>query len=84
VKTGEFRALAVTGVTRWRDFPAVPTVADTVIPNFEVISWTGMGAPPNLPKPIADRLNAEVRKGLAVPDVNVPHHGRGGVLHIRA
>jgi tripartite-type tricarboxylate transporter receptor subunit TctC len=78
VKAGEFRALAVTGLTRWRDFPAVPTVAETVIPNFEVISWTGMGAPPNLPKPIADRLNAEVRRALAVPDVKSKLEAMGG------
>jgi tripartite-type tricarboxylate transporter receptor subunit TctC len=78
VKSGEFRALAVTGLTRWRDFPTVPTVAETIIPNFEVISWTGMGAPPNLPKPIADRLNAEMRKALAVPDVKSRLETMGG------
>jgi tripartite-type tricarboxylate transporter receptor subunit TctC len=78
VKAGEFRALAVTGHTRWRDFPAVPTVAETVIPNFEVISWTGMAAPPNLPKPIVDRLNAELRKALAVPDVKSKLEAMGG------
>jgi tripartite-type tricarboxylate transporter receptor subunit TctC len=78
VKAGEFRALAVTGLARWRDFPSVPTVAETVIPNFEVISWTGMGAPPNLPKPIVDRLNAEMRKALAVPNVKSRLEVMGG------
>src|SRR4029079_14524794 len=78
VKSGEFRALAVTGFTRWRDFPDVPTVAETVIPNFEVISWTGMAAPPKLPKPILDRLNAEMRRALAVPDVKSKLETMGG------
>jgi tripartite-type tricarboxylate transporter receptor subunit TctC len=78
VKAGEFRALAVTGLARWRDFPSVPTVAETVIPNFEVISWTGVGAPPNLPKPIVDRLNAEMRKALAVPNVKSRLEVMGG------
>ena len=78
VKAGEFRALAVTGLTRWRDFPAVPTVAETVIPNFEVISWTGMAAPPKLPKPILDRLNSEMRKALAVSDVKSKLETMGG------
>src|SRR6188474_2233975 len=41
LKSGEFRALAVTGKARWPDFPDVPTVAETILPNFEVISWTG-------------------------------------------
>ena len=56
VRAGEFRALAVTGKTRWRDFPNVPTVAETVIPGFEVISWTGLAGPANLPKPVVERL----------------------------
>jgi tripartite-type tricarboxylate transporter receptor subunit TctC len=78
VKSGEFRALAVTGKTRWRDFPDVPTVDQSAIPGFEVISWTGLAGPPNLPKPIVERLNAEVRKALAVPDVKSKLEAMGG------
>ena len=78
VKSGEFRALAVTGKTRWPDFADVPTVAETVAPGFEVISWTGMAGPANMPKPIVDRLNAEVRKALAVPEVKQRLQAMGG------
>jgi tripartite-type tricarboxylate transporter receptor subunit TctC len=78
VKAGEFRALAVTGKTRWRDFPDVPTVDESVIRGFEVISWTGMAGPPNMPRPIVDRLNAEVRKALAVPEVKNKLESMGG------
>ncbi|MBX9828730.1 MAG: tripartite tricarboxylate transporter substrate binding protein [Xanthobacteraceae bacterium] len=78
LKSGEFRALAVTGKTRWPDFPDVPTVAETILPGFEVISWTGMAAPANLPKPIVDRLNSEVRKALAAPDVKQKLTAMGG------
>jgi tripartite-type tricarboxylate transporter receptor subunit TctC len=78
VKGGEFRALAVTGKTRWRDFPDVPTVDESAIPGFEVISWTGLAGPPNLPKPIVDRLNAEMRKALATPDVKQRLEAMGG------
>jgi tripartite-type tricarboxylate transporter receptor subunit TctC len=78
VKSGEFRALAVTSKTRWPDFPNVPTVHETIIPNFEVISWTGMAGPANLPKPIVERLNAEVRKALAVPAVKSRLEAMGG------
>jgi tripartite-type tricarboxylate transporter receptor subunit TctC len=78
VKSGEFRALAVTGKTRWRDFPDVPTVAESAIPGFEVISWTGLAGPPNLPKPIVDRLNAELRKALAVPEAKSKLEAMGG------
>jgi tripartite-type tricarboxylate transporter receptor subunit TctC len=78
LKSGEFRALAVTGRTRWPDFPDVPTVAEAILPGFEVISWTGMAAPANLPKPIVDRLNSEVRKTLAVPEVKQRLTAMGG------
>jgi len=69
IRSGEFRALAVTGKTRWRDFPDVPTVAEEAIPGFEVISWTGLTGPAKLPRPIVDKLNAEVRRVISVPDV---------------
>jgi len=78
VKSGEFRALAVTGKTRWRDFPNVPTVDEATIPGFEAICWTGMAGPPGLPKPIVDRLNAELRKALAVPEVKSKLEAMGG------
>jgi tripartite-type tricarboxylate transporter receptor subunit TctC len=69
VRAGEFRALAVTSKTRWRDFPNVPTVEEQGIPGFEVISWTGLAGPAKLPKPIVDKLNAELRRTIAVPEV---------------
>jgi tripartite-type tricarboxylate transporter receptor subunit TctC len=78
VRSGEFRALAVTGKTRWRDFPDVPTVEESGLPGFEVISWTGLAGPPKLPKPIVDRLNAEVRKAVAAPDVKKRLEAMGG------
>jgi tripartite-type tricarboxylate transporter receptor subunit TctC len=78
IKAGEFRALAVTGKTRWRDFPDVPTVDEAAIPGFEVISWTGLAGPPHMPKPIVDRLNVEVRKALAAPDVKQRLEAMGG------
>jgi tripartite-type tricarboxylate transporter receptor subunit TctC len=78
IHSGEFRALAVTGKARWRDLPAVPTIDEAAIPGFEVISWTGMAAPANLPRPIVDRLNAELRRVLAVPDVKNKLEAMGG------
>lgn len=78
IRSGEFRALAVTGKTRWRDFPDVPTVAEEGIPGFEVISWTGLAGPAKLPRPIVDRLNAEVRRAISVPDVKDKLESMGG------
>ncbi len=78
VKSGEFRALAVTGRTRWREFPDVPTVEEQGIPGFEVISWTGLAGPANLPRPIVDRLNVELRRVLALPEVKGKLEAMGG------
>jgi len=78
VSAGEFRALAVTAKTRWRDFPDVPTVAEQGVPGFEVISWTGLAGPANLPKPIVEKLNGELRRAIAVPEVKKKLETMGG------
>ena len=78
IRTGEFRALAVTSKTRWRDVPDVPTVAEQGIPGFEVISWTGLAGPAKLPKPIVGKLNAELRRAIAAPEVKSKLESMGG------
>jgi tripartite-type tricarboxylate transporter receptor subunit TctC len=78
IRSGEFRALAVTGRTRWRDFPEVPTVEEQGIAGFEVISWSGLAGPARLPKPVVDKLNAEVRRAIAVPEVKSKLEAMGG------
>jgi tripartite-type tricarboxylate transporter receptor subunit TctC len=78
IRSGEFRALAVTGKTRWRDFPDVPTVAEQGIPGFEVISWTGLAGPAKIPDAIVVKLNAELRRAISVPDVKHKLESMGG------
>jgi tripartite-type tricarboxylate transporter receptor subunit TctC len=78
VQSGEFRALAVTGKTRWREFPDLPTVEQEGIPGFEVISWTGLAGPARLPKTVVEKLNAELRRAIAVPEVKSTLEGMGG------
>jgi len=78
IKSGEFRALAVTGKTRWPEFPDVATVEEQGVKGFEVVSWTGLAGPANLPKPIVDRLNAELRRTLAVPGIKSKLEAMGG------
>src|SRR5262249_56013564 len=72
LRSGEVRGIAITGKTRWKDFPEIPTIAESGLPEFEVISWSGIAAPANTPKAIVDRLHAEIQRAIAVPDV----HGR--------
>jgi tripartite-type tricarboxylate transporter receptor subunit TctC len=78
IRSGEFRALAVTAKTRWRDFPDVPTVAEQGLPGFEVISWTGLAGPAKLAAPIVERLNAELRRAIAAPEVKGKLEAMGG------
>jgi tripartite-type tricarboxylate transporter receptor subunit TctC len=78
IRAGEFRALAVTSKARWRDFPEVPTVEEQGIAGFEVISWTGLAGPAKLPAPVVGRLNAELRRAIAAPEVKRTLEGMGG------
>ena len=78
LRSGEFRALAVTSTKRWRDFPDVPTVEEQGIPGFEVISWTGLAGPAKLPGAIVQRLNAEVHRAVALPEVKSKLENMGG------
>ena len=64
-KEGKVRALATTGPQRTGD---LPTVAE-VVPNYEATIWLGLMAPKGTPQAIIDKLNAEVRKIVAQPDV---------------
>ncbi len=70
VKSGEFRALAVTGKVRWKELPDIPTVNEAAgLKDFEVISWTGLATTAGVSKPIIDRLHAEVTRAIAVPEL---------------
>ena len=68
IKAGKFRPLAVSSLARSPALPAVPTVADSV-PGYEAISFTGLGGPAGMPAAVVERLNREVRRALASPDV---------------
>ncbi len=69
IRTGKLRALAVTGGKRFPQLPDVPTVAEAGLPGLEVSIWTGLLAPKGTPDHIVMRLNSEVRKILAMREV---------------
>jgi tripartite-type tricarboxylate transporter receptor subunit TctC len=78
IKSGQLRALAVTGATRQAVLPDVPTVGEFV-PGYEGNAWFGIGAPKNTPKDIIDKLNREINAGLADPKVKGRLIDLGGV-----
>ncbi|MFL4979471.1 MAG: Bug family tripartite tricarboxylate transporter substrate binding protein [Xanthobacteraceae bacterium] len=69
VKSGELRALAVTGSQRIAALPDVPTVAEAGLPDLEFGSWNGLHVPTGTPKPIIDKLNGAVAKARNLADV---------------
>ena len=69
VREKRMKMLAVTTPKRMSLFPDVPTLAESGMPGFEVGAWQGLMVPANTPKPIIQRLNAEVMKALQSPDV---------------
>jgi tripartite-type tricarboxylate transporter receptor subunit TctC len=69
VKSGKMRAIATTGEKRAGSMPEVPTLIEQGFPGLTAHAWWGIYAPAGTPKPIIDKLNAELAKVLALPDV---------------
>lgn len=65
VKSGKVRGIAVTGPKRSPGFPDLPTVSESGVPGYSAISWGGVIAPARVPKPVIERLNAEVNRAVA-------------------
>ncbi len=68
IKAGSVRALGVTTLTRSPELPDVPPIADT-LPGFETVAWFGVFAPAGTPKAVVDRLNAEINRIVASPEM---------------
>lgn len=69
VKAGTVRPLAVTTARRSAAAPQVPTMAEAGMPGYETSTWGGLLAPAGTPKAVVARLNTEVNRILALPDV---------------
>jgi tripartite-type tricarboxylate transporter receptor subunit TctC len=69
IKGGSVRALAVTGSERSPQLPDVPTVAESGVPEYVYYVWFGLWAPKATPRPIVEKLYAQVQKALADPAV---------------
>lgn len=79
-RDGRARLLAVTGVNRSHLFPDVPTVAESGISGFEAIIWHGLLAPAKVPREVVTRLNREIVKVLAMPEVQKNLQFEGGMV----
>ncbi|MEH3085203.1 MAG: tripartite tricarboxylate transporter substrate binding protein [Xylophilus ampelinus] len=79
VKAGKLRALAVTSDRRVPALPDVPTLAETVAPGFDAISWIGLLAPAGTPQPVVEKLAADVRAVMDDEAVQARFAALGGV-----
>jgi tripartite-type tricarboxylate transporter receptor subunit TctC len=69
VRSGKLRGLGVTSKKRASSLPEVPTMEEAGVPGYELSSWYGVMAAAGTPRPIVDRLHAEIVKIVAMPDV---------------
>ena len=69
VKSGKVRAIAQTRAKRALGHPTVPTMAESGFPGFEATTWYGLVGPGKMPPAIAQRMNEDINKVLAMPDV---------------
>lgn len=69
VRNGRVKAIAVTSLKRSPLLPDLPTVAESGVPGYDLVSWDGMLAPAGTPRAIVTRLHEEVSKILKLPDV---------------
>jgi tripartite-type tricarboxylate transporter receptor subunit TctC len=69
IRIGKVRALGVTSAKRSARVPEVPTIAESGVPGFEVTVWYGLCAPAAVPRPLLDKVGADLLKVVAMPDV---------------
>ncbi len=77
IRSGKLKALAVTSASRWPSLPDVPTAAELVAPGYSHLTWLGFLVPKGTPDDVVTRLNAEVGKILADPEVKASLEAQG-------
>ena len=77
IKAGKVKAVAVTSAKRSAQLPDVPTLAESGVPGFDVSSWQALYLPAGTPLAIVAKLNAEVQKIVAQPEVKAKMESLG-------
>ena len=77
VQAGKLRAIAVTTPKRFPLLPDIPAIAESGYPRFEALAWNGLVAPAGTPRPVIDKINAEVNAILKLPDVTQKMNAAG-------
>ena len=69
IRSGAVRAIGVTTLARWPVAPEIPPLNEVGVPGFDVAGWFMVAGPAGTPQPIVERLHAELKKIMAMPDV---------------
>jgi tripartite-type tricarboxylate transporter receptor subunit TctC len=77
VQAGQVKALGTTGKVRSAVLPNVPTIAEAGVPGYEATIWLGIMAPNGTPKPVVEKLNAEVTRIVSRPEVKAAWQKQG-------
>jgi tripartite-type tricarboxylate transporter receptor subunit TctC len=70
IKSGRARALAVTSPKRVPAMPDIPTMIESGVPNYDVVSWYGVHTAAKVPRAVVEKLNREINRIYALPEVN--------------
>jgi tripartite-type tricarboxylate transporter receptor subunit TctC len=81
IKAGKLKALGITSAKRSKLLPDVPTIAEQGVAGYEIIQWFGVFGPPGMPKPIVDKLNAEVNAIMKSPEFIEKIESQGGTIY---
>ena len=79
VEAGKVRALGTSGTKRSSVLPNVPTISEAGVPGYEATIWLGIMAPKGTPRPVIDKLNAEIRRAVQLPEVKAEWAKQGAV-----
>ena len=69
VKAGKLKMLGISSAQRFPTLPEVPTIAESGVPGFDAVSWSGVCVPGGTPRDIVNRLQQEIAKVLQVPEL---------------
>jgi tripartite-type tricarboxylate transporter receptor subunit TctC len=81
IRQGKMKALAVASLKRVEALPDVPTVAELGFPGYEERSWVGIFAPAKTPPAVVEKLNSEINRILALPEVRASLASQGMDVH---
>jgi tripartite-type tricarboxylate transporter receptor subunit TctC len=80
IKAGKVKAIGITGKKRVTNLPDLPTLDEQGLTGFDMVVWTAVFAPKNLPKPVQDRLVGALQASLEDPDLMAHFHRNGGII----